>query len=129
MLSFTDIISETGKLLGIEDFEPDAEGVCVIASEEAEVSLLYCPDAGEMVLMTAKIMDLPSDDENVLVAALEANHHLEATNGATISLDEEENSLALSMYLPLDLLTAEILVSRLEAFMTALLSLREKLSV
>lgn len=128
MITFTDIISETGKLLGIEDFEPDAEGTCVIASEEAEVTLLYCPDAGEMVLMTAKIMDLPYDDGNVLVAALEANHHLEATNGATISLDEEDNSLALSMYLPLDLLTAETLVSRLEEFMTALLSLREKLT-
>ncbi|MBR4223064.1 MAG: type III secretion system chaperone, partial [Victivallales bacterium] len=95
---------------------------------EAEVSLLYCPDAGDMVLVTAKLMDLPSDDGNVLVAALEANHRLEATNGATISLDEEENSLVLSMYLPLDLLTAEALVSRLEAFMAAFFSMKEKLS-
>ena len=128
MITFTDIISETGKLLGIEDFEPDAEGTCVIASEEAEVSLLYCPDAGELVLVTAKIMDLPYDDDHVLVAALESNHRLEATKGATISLDEEDNSLVLSIYLPLKLLTAETLVSRLEAFMTALFSLRERLS-
>ncbi len=128
MSTFAEIIAETGNLLGIDGFEPDAEGVCVIASEEAEVSLLYCPDAGDMVLVTAKLMDLPSDDGNVLVAALEANHRLEATNGATISLDEEENSLVLSMYLPLDLLTAEALVSRLEAFMAAFFSMKEKLS-
>ena len=128
MSTFAEIIAETGNLLGIDGFEPDAEGVCVIASEEAVVSLLYCPDAGDMVLVTAKLMDLPSDDGNVLVAALEANHRLEATKGATVSLDEEDNSLVLSMYLPLDLLTAEILVSRLEGFMAALLSLRERLS-
>ena len=128
MATFTEIISETGKLLGIDGFEPDAEGGCVIASEEAEIVLIYCPEAGDLVLVTAKIMDLPSDDENVLVAALEANHRLEATKGATISLDAEDNSLALSIYLPLDMLTAESLISRLEEFMKALFSLRERLS-
>ena len=126
MATFEEIIAETGTILGIEDFEPDAEGCCVIVSEEAEISLMYCPDAGNKVLITTKIMDLPLDNDNLLVAALEANHRFAETKGATISLDDEDNSLALSMYLPLDILTAEFLVAKIEDFTTALLALRER---
>ncbi len=126
MATFEEIIAETGTILGIEDFEPDAEGCCVIVSEEAEISLMYCPDAGNKVLITTKIMDLPLDNDNLLVAALEANHRFAETKGATISLDDEDNSLALSLYLPLDILTAEFLVAKIEYFTTALFALRER---
>ncbi len=126
MATFEEIIAETGTILGIEDFEPDAEGCCVIVSEEAEISLMYCPDAGNKVLITTKIMDLPLDNDNLLVAALEANHRFAETKGATISLDDEDNSLALSLYLPLDILTAEFLVAKIEDFTTALFALRER---
>ena len=126
MATFEEIIAETGTILGIEDFEPDAEGCCVIVSEEAEISLMYCPDAGEKVLLTTKIMDLPYEKNNLFVAALEANHQFAATKGATVSFDEEDNSLALSMYLPLGILTAEFLVAKIEDFTTALFALRER---
>ncbi|MBQ7179274.1 MAG: type III secretion system chaperone [Victivallales bacterium] len=126
MATFAEIIAEMGTLLGIEDFEPDAEGCCIISSEEAEISIMYCPDAGEKVLITTKIMDLPLDNDNLLVAALEANHRFAETKGATISLDDEDNSLALSLYLPLDILTAEFLVAKIEDFTTALFALRER---
>ena len=129
MARFAEIIAETGNLLGIEDFEPDAEGCCVISSEEADISLMYCPDAGEKVLLATKIMDLPCEKNNLFVAALEANYQFAGTKGATVSFDEEDSSLVLSMYLPLDILTAEVLVARIEDFTAALFALRERFAV
>ena len=62
------------------------------------------------------------------MAALKANHRFAATKGASISLDEENNSLALSVYRPLASLDGDKMVALLEDFSSTLLSLRETLS-
>jgi len=126
MATFADLMSETAAVLGIEALEPDAEGVCEIISEEADIVLMDCPDADGTVLVTAKIADAPaSDGDDALLAALEANHRLAATLGAAVALDPDDDSLMLSLYRPLDTLDGEKMVALLEAFTAELLSLRE----
>lgn len=128
MDAFSDLIAQTGTLLGIDEFSPDAEGVCIIASEDAEILIVNCPDAGDMVLVTATLMPLPPDADAAITAALQANFRFEATNGATVSLDAESDSLALSRYIPLASLTPESLLDRIEEFSSALFSLRTTLA-
>lgn len=123
MDDYAKLIAETGALLGIEGFEPDAEGVCVLESEEAAITIMFCPEADDAVLLTAKFMDAPPDEDGALMAALEANHRFAKTAGATISIDHDDGSLHLSESLPLAILTPESLVARLESFSSVLLAL------
>lgn len=122
---FSELVAGTGELLGIECFEPDADGVCVLSSEEAEIYIINSPDAGDMVLVTSPMMLLPPDADRAISSALKANHLMAATNGSTISLDPDDGVLMLSQYMPLYMLTPELLVAKLEGFSSALLSLRD----
>ena len=124
METFAELIGETGRLLGIDGLEPDAEGVCIIASEEAEILVIDCTDEADAVLLTATLMPIPPDPRKAAVACLKANHGFRATRGATISLDQDTRNLVLSRYLPFHALGPESLVAAIEEFSSALLSLR-----
>ena len=124
MYSFSELMAETGDILGIEGLEPDAEGVCILASDEAEIYLINCPEAGDMILITSSFMPLPPDGDRALVAALKANHLFEKTRGATLSLDPETEMISLSRFVPLAALTPEFLINLVEEFSSALVSFR-----
>ena len=124
MGGFDDLMAEVGDILGIEGYKPDAEGVCVLESEEAEIRIIHCPEADEMVLVMATVMPLPPDGGRSLLAALDANHRFKGTRGSTVSLDPESDELVLSQYLPVDILTPRSFVALLEAFSSALIALR-----
>lgn len=124
MDTFARLIGETGRLLGIDGLEPDAEGVCIIASEETEILVIDCTDDADAVLLTATLMPLPPDPHKAAVAALKANHGFRATRGATISFDQDARNLVLSRHMPFQALTPESLVEAIEEFSSALLALR-----
>jgi len=126
MNGFGELMSATGDILGIEGLEPDAGGVCVLTSEEAELLIIDCPEAGDMVLITATLMPVPNGGGS-LAAALKANDRFKATRGGTISLECENDRLALSRYVPIGGLTPDSLVALLEEFTSALLALRAAL--
>ena len=124
MSGFNDLMAGVGDILGIEGYEPDAEGVCVLESEEADIRIIHCPEADGMLLITATVMQTPQDGGRTLLAALDANHRFKGTRGATVSLDAESDELVLSHYLPVDILTPRSFVAMLEAFSSALMSIR-----
>jgi len=124
MDGFNELMAEVGGILGIEGYEPDAEGVCVLESEEADIRIIHCPEADGMLLITATVMQTPQDGGRSLLAALDANHRFKGTMGATVSLDSASDELVLSHYLPVDILTPRSFVAMLEAFSSALMSIR-----
>ena len=121
-------MSDTASRLGLESLEPDDDGICEIISEEADIVLIDCTEADGTVLVTAKLMDAPSGESDALTAALKANHRFVATKGATISIDPDDGSFALSLYRPVAALDGEKMVSLLEEFTATLLSLRKTLA-
>ena len=124
MSGFNDLMAGVGDILGIEGYTPDAEGVCILESEEAEIRIIHCPEADEMLLLMATVMPAPPDGGRMLLAALDANHRFKGTRGATVSLDPESGELVLSHYLPVDILTPRSFVAMLEAFSSALMAIR-----
>ncbi|MBO6167496.1 MAG: type III secretion system chaperone [Kiritimatiellae bacterium] len=127
METFSRLIEDAGALLGIEGFSPDAGGVCYLAAEEAQISIIDCSEASGLILITADFAGLDSDCDEELRFALSSNYLFKATHGATISLDPDSGGLALSIYLPVDALTPEMLVERIEAFSSVMFKLRESI--
>ncbi len=126
MSTFAEVMAQVAECLGIEEgLVPDEDGICELISEEADIVIMDCPDADGAVLMTAKLMDPPSGEDETLLSALKANHRLAATKGASISLDEADGSLALSVNRPLASLDGPKMVALIEEFTATLLSLRE----
>lgn len=129
METFARLIGETGRLLGIDGLEPDAEGVVEFASDDADIAVIYSTEAEDVFLMTATAIPLPPQAGDSVLAALKANHGFKATRGCTISLDQEEGRLVLSEYLPLQCMTPESMIAVLERFTSVLLSLRPVLEL
>lgn len=127
-MTYEELIEETGALIGIEGFTPDADGVCVIASEIGEITIMDCREgAVEMVLLNAVVSDVPPDADAALLAALKANRGFKVTKGSTLSVDPETMRFELTRYAVLDDLSPDKLVAIVEDFATALVDLRERL--
>lgn len=124
METFAHLIGETGRLLGIDGLEPDAEGVVEFASDDANIVLIHSEEVDNVFLMTATVIPLPPSSEDSILAALKANHGFKATKGCTVSLDSEGGRLVLSECLPIPPMTPESLISALERFTSVLLALR-----
>ena len=127
-MTYEELIEETGALIGIEGFTPDADGVCVIASEIGEITIMDCREgAVEMVLLNAVVSDVPPDADAALLEALKANRGFKVTKGSTLSVDLETMRFELTRYAVLDDLSPDKLVAIVEDFATALVDLRERL--
>lgn len=127
-MTYEELIEETGALIGIEGFTPDADGVCVIASEIGEITIMDCREgAVEMVLLNAVVSDVPPDADAALLEALKANRGFKVTKGSTLSVDPETMRFELTRYDVLDDLSPDKLVAIVEDFATALVDLRERL--
>jgi hypothetical protein len=127
-MTFEELIDETGSLIGIEGFAPNEDGLCVIASEIGEISIIQCKNPMETVLLNAPITEVPAAADAALLAALEANKGFRDTKGATLSVDAETNRFELSQYALLDDLDPDSLVAMIEDFATTLVGLRDKLN-
>ena len=85
-MTYEELIEETGAMIGIEGFTPDADGVCVIASDIGEIVVMDCKDDPRgLVLLNAAVADVPPDAN----AALLVNVNSEDFPGAP-----EEDPLA-----------------------------------
>lgn len=124
MQVFSDLIAGIGNILGIDGLAPDAEGVCIIAAEEAEILIIDCTEDANSVLLTATIMPMPPDPHAAAIASLKANYGFRMTRGGTISFDPDTCNLVLSRYLPFSALQPEDLVTAIEEFSSALLAIR-----
>lgn len=127
-MTYEDLIEETGAEIGIEGFTPDAEGVCILASDIGEIVIMDCKEAArEFVLLNAAVCDVPPDANAALLEALKANSGFRETKGATLSVDSETRRFELSQYAALDDLDPDRLVEMIEDFATALVRVRERL--
>ena len=90
-MTYEELVAETGAEIGIEGFAPDADGVCVLASDIGEIMIMDCKGPREMVLLSAAVADVPPDADAALLEALKANRGFRDTNGATLSVDAETN--------------------------------------
>ena len=126
-MTYEELVAETGAEIGIEGFAPDADGVCVLASDIGEIMIMDCKGPREMVLLGAAVADVPPDADAALLEALKANRGFRDTNGATLSVDAETNRFELSQYALLEELDPDSFVGLIERFATTLVGLRGKL--
>ena len=122
MDAFASLISETGRLVGIDSLEPDADGVVEFASEEATVVVMRAGEDGDTVLITARLLDAADVVPDVRRHALEANF----TGDFTVSVDPDDGSYHLSDYAPIRSLSPDGMLAWLESFSSELLRLRTK---
>ena len=127
-MTYKELIEETGAEIGIEGFTPDADGVCVLASDIGEIAIMDCTEGPvEMVLLNAAITDVPPDADAALLEALKVNRGFKGTKGSTLSVDPETMRFELTRYAVLEDLTPDKLVAIVEDFATAIVDLRERL--
>lgn len=128
-MTYEELIKETGVQIGIEGFAPDADGVCVIASEIGEITIMDCTEGPvEMVLLNAVVSDVQPDADAALLEALKANCGFRGTKGSTLSVDPETMRFELTRYAVLEDLDPGKLISIVEDFATVLVDLRERLN-
>ena len=127
-MTYEELIEETGVEIGIEGFTPDADGVCILASDIGEIVIMNCKEgAHELVLLNAAVSDVPPDAKAALLEALSANRGFKDTKGATLSVDPETRRFELSQYAALEDLDPDKFVAMVEDFATTLVHVREKL--
>ena len=127
-MTYEELIEETGAEIGIEGFTPDADGVCILASDIGEIVIMNCKEgAHELVLLNAAVSNVPPDAKAALLEALSANRGFKDTKGATLSVDPETRRFELSQYSALEGLDPDRLVAMVEDFATTLTQVREKL--
>ena len=127
-MTYEALIEETGAEIGIEGFTPDADGVCILASDIGEIVIMNSRDAAhDMVLLNAAVCDVPPDAGAAVREALNANSGFKDTKGATLSIDPDTNRFELSQYARLESLDPDKFVAMIEGFATALVSVRERL--
>jgi len=126
-MTYEELVVETGAEIGIEGFAPDSDGVCVLASDIGEITVMDCKGPREMVLLNAAVADVPPDAGPALLEALKANRGFRDTKGSTLSVDPESRRFELTQYAPLEELDPDRLVAMVEDFATTLVSAREKL--
>lgn len=128
-MTYEELIEETGAEIGIEGFTPDADGVCILASDIGEIVIMNCKEgAHELVLLNAAVSDVPPDAKAALLEALSANRGFKDTKGATLSVDPETRRFELSQYSALEDLDPDKFVAMVEDFATTLVHVREKLN-
>ena len=128
-MTYEELIEETGAEIGIEGFTPDADGVCILASDIGEIVIMNCKEgAHELVLLNAAVSDVPPDAKAALLEALSANRGFKDTKGATLSVDPETRRFELSQYAALEDLDPDKFVAMVEDFATTLVHVREKLN-
>ena len=123
MDAFASLISETGRLVGIDSLEPDADGVVEFASEEATVVVMRAGEDGDTVLITARLLDAADVVPGVRRRAMEANF----AGDFTVSVDPDDGSCHLSDYAPIRSLTPDGMLAWMESFSAALVRLRTQL--
>ena len=127
-MTYEELNEETGAEIGIEGFTPDADGVCILASDIGEIVIMNCKEgAQELVLLNAAVCDVPPDAKAALLEALGANRGFKDTKGATLSVDPETRRFELSQYAALEDLDPDKFVAMVEDFATTLVRVREKL--
>ena len=126
-MTYEELIEETGAEIGIEGFTPDADGVCVLASEIGEIVIMNVKEPRETVLLNAAVCDVPPDAGAALMEALRANRGFKGTKGATLSVDPETKRFELSQYSFLESLDPDSFMAMVEDFATTLVNVREKL--
>ena len=127
-MTYEELIEETGAMIGIEGFTPDADGICVLASDIGEIVIMDCKeDPRGLVLLNAAVADVPPDAGAALLEALKANRGFRDTKGSTLSVDPETKRFELSRYAFLEGLDPDKFVAIIEDFATALVDVRARL--
>ena len=127
-MTYEELIEEAGSAIGIEGFTPDADGICVLASDIGEIVIMDCrEDPRGLVLLNAAVTDVPPEAGAALLEALKANRGFRDTKGSTLSVDPETNRFELSRYAFLEGLDPDRFVAIIEDFATALVDVRAKI--
>jgi hypothetical protein len=113
MINFADLIHEFGELFG-ERFEPYQNRMIRFLINEHLHVQIETDGMGESLLLVCLISDLPPGRfrEQVLKEALKANHLLDEQR-STLSYEEKDNQLILSLHIPTHGITAQKLLDHL----------------
>jgi len=119
-MTYNELMGKVGEMLELEEFEPDADGMCMLLGEEAAVFFQHLPEA-DLVLTTATVCELEDEpDPAFLRRLLEANLMWQETKGSTLALDAAAKSVVLARYDRVSALDPERFVLTLDDFLTTL---------
>lgn len=99
-MDFKGLVRDTGKLLGLENFEADEENVCHFVSEEMTITV-ECIKEWDLILMSAPVCEIPSERKNdvqLFRAIAEANFLYQETWGSTISVNPKTDCVHIFRY-------------------------------
>jgi len=120
----TDIInsylSELGRIAEMESLELDSDGSCsFLTNDGTEITLIAPPLHGTLYLASTicPVSDLGTEEKSGLMEkALQRNFLLRGTEGATLSLDDESESLILCQTQPIEEMDASRFVDLVGSF-------------
>lgn len=123
-MEYKELLTEFGKVCGLDDLKFDDEGVAAIQADDIRLSFMEVPEARRLV-MFADVADKPDGNCGRLYEALLAAQHLGmATGGATFSISPD-GKISLYRFDPLVDLDVELLAKIVESFLNLVDKWRE----
>jgi len=120
-MTYNELIDDFGKRLGLDEFQPDEDGLCELHTDDFTVTLQHVPET-EMVLTTGLLCELGPDPSAAFFRTLlEANFMYNSTHGATISVDPTNDCVMISRYDRLNQIDGAVFFETVKAFMKAML--------
>ena len=128
-MTFNELITAMGKLLGLEDFTPDEDGFCTLESKDGVIDIAYVPEVQHGVVLLHAVVKTAEEEMSgaVIRHALEINCGLRRTRQATLSVNPETGSIELARFFSLELLDPEVFLMLIENFAATLVEVRELL--
>lgn len=124
-MQFNELMTDFGKRLDLDEFQPDENGICEIDTDDFTVTFQYVPET-EMVLTTGLLCELgPDPSATFFRTLLEANFMFNSTHGATVSVDPTNDCVMLARYDRLNQIDGDIFFKCVELFMQAMLEWKD----
>ncbi len=125
-MTFNELITAMGELLGLEDFAPDEDGFCTLELKDGAIDIAYVPEVQHgLVLLHAVVKTVEEEMSGAVIRhALEMNCGLRRTRQATLSVNPETGSIELARFFSLELLDPEVFLMLIESFAETLVEVR-----
>ena len=126
--ALTDGLKLLGALLGDESLALDEAGMCSLSHQDGLVTMLIADPTSDMLLLSAQLFELPSENREALLSGLLRLNFLGMdTGGAALAIDEEERHVYLCHNVPLQRVDDKALVAIIGNFIDTAANLRKRL--
>lgn len=103
--AYTQLVSELGKTVGIEDLKPDEENYCCLGFDEKIITHIQYNEPNDVLMLFAQLGSIDEDKVNdIYPRLLKANLFWQGTGGATLGVDDETREVLMAYQVPLQML-------------------------